>query len=64
MSVPGIAPISASLVRRAALFEGRKPSKKKRSVGSPEATSAVSTAEGPGMGVTGSPSSIAACTSL
>jgi hypothetical protein len=39
---------------------GRKPSKKNRSVGRPETTSAVRIADGPGIGVTGMPSAIAA----
>ena len=42
--------------RRAALFGGRKPSKKKRSVGRPDTTRAVRIADGPGIGVTGRPS--------
>ena len=36
--------------RRAALRGGRKPSKKKRSVGRPDTASALSTADGPGCG--------------
>jgi hypothetical protein len=43
---------------------GKKPSKKKRSVGRPETTRAVRMADGPGIGVTGTPSVMAACTSL
>ena len=49
---------AASGARRS--LRGRKPSKKNRSVGRPETTSAVSIAEGPGIGVTGSPAAIAA----
>ena len=56
--------MTESLALRAALLGGRKPSKKKRSVGRPETTSAVRIAEGPGIGVTGRPSPIAAWTSL
>src|SRR5204862_242041 len=64
MSVAGTFASAASRARRAALLGGRKPSKKKRSVGNPETTSAVRIAEGPGIGVTGTPSWMAACTSL
>ncbi len=51
-------------LRRAPLFAGRKPSKKKRSVGNPAATSAARLAEAPGIGTTRWPASIAARTSL
>ena len=55
---------AASSLRRAAVRGGRKPAKKKRSVGSPESTSAASVAEAPGSVVTGMPASTAARTSL
>ena len=42
---------------------GAKPSKQNRSTGSPDSTSAVVTADGPGRQVTGSPSAAAAATS-
>ncbi len=47
-ALPGIAASAAIRSRRAADFGGRKPSKKKRSVGRPATTSAVRTAEGAG----------------
>jgi hypothetical protein len=49
-------------VRRAELLGGKKPSKKKRLVGRPETTSADRIAEGPGIGMTGTPASTAAPT--
>ena len=47
---------------RAADFGGRKPAKKKLSVGRPEATSAASTAEAPGIGTTVWPAACASTT--
>ena len=46
-SVAGMRGELGDALRRAALFGGRKPSKKKRSVGRPATASAASTAEGP-----------------
>ena len=43
---------SAMRARRCPSFPGRKPSKKKRSVGSPATVSAASTADAPGSAVT------------
>ena len=51
-------------VRRAPAFDGRKPSKKNRSVGSPATVSAISAAEAPGAAVTASPAAVASRTSL
>ena len=59
-SVAGMPAIASIRLCRAPRFGGRNPSKKNRSVGRPETTSAVSIAEGPGIGVTGSPAAIAA----
>ena len=42
-------------VRRGPAFAGRKPAKKKRSVGKPATASAASTAEAPGNAVTAVP---------
>ena len=50
--------------RRAALRGGRKPSKKKRSVGRPATISAASTAEAPGTATTLMPAAAASATSL
>ena len=61
-SAPGTAASSSSRVSSAPLLRGRKPSKKKCSMGSPEATSAQVTAEGPGMTSTASPASRTAST--
>ena len=57
---PGTCAKSRSEVFRAADLGGRKPAKKKRSVGNPETLSAHNSAEGPGAASTVSPSSIAA----
>ncbi len=48
--------------RRSPGRRGANPSKQNRSAGSPDSTSAVVTAEGPGRQVTGSPSAAAAAT--
>ena len=48
---------------RSPALRGRKPSKAKRSTGRPLSASAVSTADGPGTAVTGSPAATAAATS-
>ena len=55
---------SLILDRRAALLAGRKPSKKKRSVGSPAIVKAASAAEGPGRLCTATPCATASETSL
>ncbi len=52
-----------SAPRRSPDFRGRKPSKVKRSVGSPDTASAASTALGPGITVTVTPAAAAAATS-
>ena len=54
---------SARARRRAALRGGRNPANRKRSVGSPESTSAARTADGPGRTVTGTSSAMQALTS-
>ena len=54
---------SASIRRRSPGLRGGKPSKQKRSTGSPDTASAVSTADGPGTEVTVIPRSTAAATS-
>ena len=57
--------MAASMLRRsrwAPALRGRKPSKKKRSMGSPEATRAQTTADGPGITSTGRPASSATST--
>jgi len=48
--------------RRSPALVGRKPPKKKRSVGSPESASAIGTADGPGAALTGWPAARAART--
>ena len=63
-SAPGTTDSSSSLARMAPALRGRKPSKKKCSMGRPEATSAQMAADGPGMTSTRSPLSSAASTSL
>ena len=59
----GSASSVASHRRRSPSRRGAKPSKQNRSTGSPDSTSAVVTADGPGRQVTGSPSATAAATS-
>ena len=54
---------AASRRDRSPALRGRNPSKQNRSTGSPETASAVSTADGPGTAVTGTPASTAAATS-
>ena len=53
--MPGTAASALIRSRRAALRGGRKPSKKKRSVGRPATQSAASAAEAPGAAVTARP---------
>ncbi len=62
--VAGMRASSAMRARRCVAFGGRKPSKKNRSVGSPETVSAVSTDDAPGIAMTARPASCAARTSL
>ena len=56
--VAGMAASAAMRFCRATCLGGRKPSKKKRSVGSPATPSAASTADAPGIAVTAWPASL------
>ncbi|SCD50173.1 hypothetical protein GA0115240_11156 [Streptomyces sp. DvalAA-14] len=62
-SVRRSAATSRSRDSRSPALRGRNPSKQKRSTGSPDTASAVSTADGPGTAVTVIPRSTAAATS-
>jgi hypothetical protein len=53
----------ANRLRRALSFAGKKPMKRKSSLGMPEAANAASVAEAPGIGMTRMPSSRAVATS-
>ena len=63
-SVASIRASSVSRARRAVCFGGRKPSKKKRSVGSAATASAASTEDGPGSAITEWPAAQTSRTSL
>ena len=63
-SVAGIAASASIRSRRAAVLGGRKPSKKKRSVGSAAVVSAVTAAQAPGRPKTAMPAAAASTTSL
>jgi hypothetical protein len=60
--VRGSSASASNARRRSPGLRGRNPSKQNRSVASPDSASAVSTADGPGTAVTGTPASTAART--
>ena len=64
MRVRGSSRNSSIRAWRRAAFRGRNPSKLKRSVGSPDTSSAQIALEGPGTGTTKSPAAAAARTSV